>query len=91
MSGREPGRIDVGGLRSRANDRAPETAARIDGAGESPGFVEREPRGRPRFFRTGHVHARVGRGGVGCSGASPSRRRGNSRGGAGGSDGACGG
>ncbi len=30
MSGRESGRIDVGGLRSRANDRAPETVARID-------------------------------------------------------------
>ncbi len=61
MSGQEPCRIDVGGLRPRPKDRAAETAARIDEAGEGLGFVEREPRrrGRPKSPRTGQVHARV--------------------------------
>lgn len=54
--------INVGGLKSRAKERTPETIEKIDRAGEAHGFVDRSPkkkRGRPASPRTGQVHAKV--------------------------------
>ncbi|MEM9765330.1 MAG: chromosome partitioning protein ParB [Pseudomonadota bacterium] len=54
--------IDLGGLRSRAKETEAEATRKADAAGESHGFVAREPRGRPGRKpspRTGQVHAKV--------------------------------
>ena len=58
----EPYSIDIGGLRRRPKEEAPDMADRVDEAAEALGFVDREPqkrRGRPKSPRTGQVHARV--------------------------------
>ena len=55
-------KIDLGNLRKRDKPAAPEVIAKIDAAGETHGFVDRSPKGKPgrqKSPRTGQVHAKV--------------------------------
>ena len=55
-------RVDLGGLKSRSKETDRDTIEKVDRAGETQGFIDREPKrrgGRPRSPRTGQVHAKV--------------------------------
>lgn len=57
--------VDLGALRKKPKDGAPEADAKVEAIAEDRGFVERAPakpkrqRGRPKSPRTGQVHAKV--------------------------------
>ncbi|MFB2533575.1 chromosome partitioning protein ParB [Paracoccus sp. p3-h83] len=58
----DPFQIDLGQLKTRAKQTAPDTVEKVDRAGEAHGFTDRSPkkrRGRPPSPRTGQVHAKV--------------------------------
>ncbi len=62
MSEDKPFAIDLGRLRSRRKDDAPENLRRSEAAAEDLGFVPRDPlrkRGRKPSPRVGQVHAKV--------------------------------
>ena len=58
----KPFNIDLGLLKTREKDRSAQAVDKTDRAGETLGFVAREPqkkRGRKPSPRTGQVHAKV--------------------------------
>ncbi|MBB4146010.1 chromosome partitioning protein ParB [Rhizobium rhizoryzae] len=55
-------KVNFGDLRKKDKAATPTEIAKVDAAGETHGFVDRSPRGRPgrkKSERTGQVHAKV--------------------------------
>jgi hypothetical protein len=62
MTDKQPFKVDLVGLKSRAKEESPQAVEQVERAGEELGFVDRSPpkkRGRPKSERTGQVHAKV--------------------------------
>ena len=55
-------KLNLADLRKKDKTATPTEIAKVDAAGETHGFVDRSPRGRPgrkKSDRTGQVHAKV--------------------------------